>query len=199
MVILFAIVPYAGPILVVKDELNKSDVCYAMGGNYQRLEKAIELFKDGYCLRLAFIGGKEGNAVAASEAKRQYAVNLGVSADSIVLDNTDIYSSYAELSVLNELILRELGAESKLLLITDNYHGRRTKLVASWVFEQPSSVRIRALPLSVGEISPFWWMTDETRTHVIREYIKLTYYLLRYKVRIPWISVQLEKYERVND
>lgn len=70
----------AGNFLVVDEKPVKSDVIIVLSGGEGRLEKGVELFKEGFAPYLLLSNG-------SVDQLYQRALQLGVPADSIILEN----------------------------------------------------------------------------------------------------------------
>jgi uncharacterized SAM-binding protein YcdF (DUF218 family) len=98
----------------------------------RRLDHAADLWVDGVAPRIVVTGGKQaGDRVTQGFAAYDYLRNRGVPDEALLVEvnGTD---TYTELSA-SAGILRAAGVGNEVILVTDGYHGLRTRLVAEEV------------------------------------------------------------------
>jgi uncharacterized SAM-binding protein YcdF (DUF218 family) len=96
----------------------------------ERINHAIDLYRQGIVKSLIFTGGLAGNdRLAESEAAREYAIAQGVPAEHIFIE-TESYSTCRNLLGAKRII-EEHGMD-QVLIVSDPLHMRRTM----WLAEQ---------------------------------------------------------------
>jgi uncharacterized SAM-binding protein YcdF (DUF218 family) len=89
----------------------------------ERLNHGIELLRSGQVRRLILTGGRASDEeMAEALAARNYVIELGVSADQILIE-TNSHTTYQNLYYANE-VARDQNLHS-FLVVTDPYHLRR--------------------------------------------------------------------------
>ena len=95
----------------------------------QRLDHAAGLYNQGVAPAIVVTGGKQdGDRVSQGLAAYEYLRALGVP-DEALLVEVDGRNTFTELSATSA-ILAGSGRGSRVVLVTDGYHARRTALVA---------------------------------------------------------------------
>lgn len=107
-----------------------------MGGSEHRTLYAIQLYHDDLCGRLLFINGHE-NSQSLAENRKALALTKGVPEDAIIIDSTEVYSTYGELMQLKAILDDDPAMSRELItLISDPYHMRRTRIAFRWIFDR---------------------------------------------------------------
>lgn len=120
----------------VKDELLKVDVGIVLGNKVElngqpserlqsRLEKAIELYQQGYFPYLIVSGGIGKEGFDEAVVMKDYLVNHGIPEAKIILDNKGTNTAMTAKQAKH--IMSEKGFRSAMI-ITQFYHISRTKL-----------------------------------------------------------------------
>lgn len=132
----------------------KADAIVAISGGDTdaRLEKSIELFKNGWADKLIFSGAaKDKTGPSNARAMKAIALNAGVSEKSILIDEA------ANTTKENALNTSKIFSEEKIhsaIIVTSGYHQRR----ASSEFKTSSpTVEIRNFPVNDKDWSSMWW------------------------------------------
>ena len=172
----------AGYFLVIQDDLGKADLCLAMGGGNHRADYAVQLYHDGLCSRLIFINGHP-RYQSFAETRKAMAVEKDVPAEAVLTDSTRVYSTYAEVAQLKAFVDGNPAlAPESITLVSDPYHMRRTRLAFDWIFQGEIRVQMAPLPFNLTRQRRHWWTHPATVSMVGREYVKLVYYWLRYRL-----------------
>jgi uncharacterized SAM-binding protein YcdF (DUF218 family) len=166
-----------GGLLVVQDELVPADVIHVVSGPSYRVDYGIQLYQQGYGKQL-FLTGR--GSQAGSHKRR--AIQQGVPPEAISADGSVVTSTYSEAVRLQAFIAQSETPIRSAIVCSDAYHMRRAK----WAYEQVlgDQVQVQMSPVPF-ESSPFrreWWTHRRSVQRVLEEYLKLAYYLARYKI-----------------
>ncbi len=184
-----------GYFLVIQDDLAKADLCLAMGGGNHRADYAVQLYHEGLCARLIFINGNP-RYPSFAETRKAMAVAKDVPADAVLTHLTRVYSTYAELAELKAFLDADPARDPEaVMLISDPYHMRRTRLAFDWIFEGKIRAQMAPLPYDLTRQTRHWWTHPVTVRMVSREYIKLVYYWLRYRLPFKPLNDWLARFE----
>lgn len=136
------------------------------GGQGQRVERGVDLWRQGRASRrqILFSGGPIFRTLTWADAMRDYAVQLGVPAEAILLQGRS--RTTAEDASLTGLILRREGIKDAIL-VTDAYHSGRA-LRAFQDAAPEVRFRSRPVPPPPGD----WWTDPEQARFVAAEYLK---------------------------
>jgi uncharacterized SAM-binding protein YcdF (DUF218 family) len=181
--------PIFGTFLVVKDRLDKSDVIIVLGTDPKgdREAWAAKLYENGLAKRIIMCGYEVGWNSSTAEIMKRHAVHLGVPESAIILDygwnNNGTWDN-----AINSLKITKENNFKSAIVVTSNYHTRRSKFAFKKVFRD-SNVRILISPCPGGSFAPGeWWKSRNLTKTVFLEYTKLIYYSL-----FPPNSVQYSK------
>jgi uncharacterized SAM-binding protein YcdF (DUF218 family) len=166
-----------GDYLVVQDELVPADVIHVLSGADYRVDYASQLYQQGYG-GVLFCTGRGAQA----EHIRRRAIRQGVPDEAIVADGTWVTSTYTEALRLKAYIEQSETPVRSVIVTSDAYHMRR----ARWTYRQVlgDQVQVQMAPAPF-ELSPFrheWWTGRRSRERVVEEYLKMVYYVARYRV-----------------
>ena len=181
-----------GNFLVVSDPLAKSDAIAILGGNgASRAAEAAKLFGEGWAPRILI--SREGYPFKAQEWKH-YGItrleesdvaalvlkNLGVSDHSVVL--LDGYNENTLDEVRNYRAYLESTGQRSVIVVTSNFHSRRSRLTFRRVF-RGTGIRVIVHPAPANfEYAPeYWWRRRISRRTAYLEYQKLIFYALFYR------------------
>lgn len=171
--------PFFGKLLVVRDNLEKSDVIIVLGTDPKgdREAWAANLYENGLAKRIIMCGYEVGWQTSTAETMKRHAVHLGVPEQAIILDYGWDNNGTWDNAINSLQIVRENNFKSAIV-VTSNYHTRRSKYAFRKVFGD-SNVRILISPSPGGMFSPGeWWKNRDLVKSVFLEYTKLIYYLL---------------------
>lgn len=120
-----------------------------------RLDRAVELFRDGWAPVIAVTGGSmPGDRFTEAEASRRYLERQGVPPDAITGENQG-RSTWESLQRLGVVLTSE--GRTRVLLVSDPFHLLRVRLSASEV-----GLIVATTPTRDGPIRDF----DNVRRHV---------------------------------
>jgi uncharacterized SAM-binding protein YcdF (DUF218 family) len=147
----------AGEIWIVDEAPEKSDAIVVLGGdNYEadRAARGAELFKAGMAPTVVASGEFLRSYASTAEYTERDLTERGVPTEDI------IKLTHRAANTLDELIVIERLAAGKnwkkVLIVTSNYHSRRTHMLCENIFPQGIEVRVVAAPDS--DYNPEdWW------------------------------------------
>lgn len=128
-----------------QDDLQKVDVGVVLGNKVEwdgtpserlryRLEKAAQLYQEGYFPYILVSGGVGMEGFDEAEVMKGFLVQKGVPSDRIITDNRGVNTRMTALNTRK--ILDDRGLES-VMVITQFYHISRTKLAFAQVDFDP--------------------------------------------------------------
>ena len=154
--------PIFGKFLVVKDNLEKSDVIIVLGTDSkgEREAWAAKLYEKGLAKRIIMCGYEVGWQASTAEIMKRHAVHLGVPEQAIILDYGWNNNGTWDNAINSLKIVKENNFKSAIV-VTSNYHTRRSRFAFKKVFRD-SNVRILISPCPGGSFSPGeWWKSRE--------------------------------------
>lgn len=163
IICLFTVLYISKGYLVVDEAPKQADVIIVLSGDESRLAKGAQLYKEGYADYVLLTRANE------EFITKEEAINFGIPESQIILEE-EATSTYTNATYAKSL-LEEYQFNSSLVVSSD-YHMRRTKLSFERVFEGTNmKLTYVAAPVNgeVGEISI---------ATAINEYIKLVGYTL---------------------
>ncbi len=137
--IVFAIIQLSIIITPFRATPKKSDAIIVLGAKLwgdkpapmlqYRLEKALELYNEGYGDKI-IVSGAQGHDELITEAlaMKNYLVENGVPAD-VILEEDNSYSTYQNLYYSNK-IMKENELESAVI-VSNNFHVHRSLMIAN--------------------------------------------------------------------
>jgi uncharacterized SAM-binding protein YcdF (DUF218 family) len=141
----------------------------------ERINHAIQLYKDGYAPIIVFTGGKgDGEDWAESEVAGQYAVEHGAEADAILVE------TQSRTTEQNLYYAGRLAADhhlTTLILVSDPLHMKRAMLIA-----QDMGLKVYSSPTPTTRYQSF--------VAKLQFLIRETYYYQRYLLRRPFYRYQ---------
>ncbi|MDQ0242540.1 hypothetical protein J2S09_000076 [Bacillus fengqiuensis] len=153
----------AGNFLVINEKPVKSDVIIVLsGGGIERLEKGVELYKNGFAPYVMISNGQEDGLYEAAQ-------KMGVPSNSIILENQA--SSTTENALFTKKLMSKHQFQSAII-VSSNYHMRRVK---SNYTKIRSNREMKLIYCSVPDnrYDPSrWWATKEGRQATYIEYAK---------------------------
>jgi uncharacterized SAM-binding protein YcdF (DUF218 family) len=172
-----------GDFLVIQDELQPADAIHVMSvSDNTRVDYAIQLYKQGFAKQIIFTGGwcpcTQANSAEYSKAR---ALQQGVPAQAIVIDGSEVTSTYAEIVQLKEVISHSPVAVRSLIGVSDPFHMRRARWTYRHVLGDQVSLQMAPVPFEAGLYQRRWWTDEASRQYVKDEYLKIAYYYARYK------------------
>ncbi len=174
--------------LIVEDRLQPADAILLLNGDFEtRPFRAAELYLQGFA-PLVIIARAENKPVVelgleANDTDIAVGVmeKLGVPHNKIIVLPVPggTTSTFDEAGILKQYI--EANPVHKVILVTSAFHTRR----ARWIFEKafaglPLTLEMAAAPY-IGFDRTNWWKNEDGLITLNNEYIKLAYYLIKYR------------------
>lgn len=91
-----------------------------------RLDTAIQFYKDGYAPVLVMSGGIDIDGTSEAEVMRSYAVEQGLNAEDIIIDE---YGSNTKQTAQNTVAMLQAAGMSKVATVSNFYHLSRIKML----------------------------------------------------------------------
>jgi uncharacterized SAM-binding protein YcdF (DUF218 family) len=149
----------AGGFWIVDDGPAYSDAIVILGDdNYggDRAARAAELFKAGWAPRVVASGRFLRPYATISELEEHDLKDHGVPQDAIIRFEHRAGNTKEEAFALRQLILQR--GWKRILLVTSNYHTRRSRYICARTF--PAGTVLRVVPAPDSEYDPnHWWET----------------------------------------
>jgi uncharacterized SAM-binding protein YcdF (DUF218 family) len=147
--------------LFYEDQPEKADAIILISGDNVRIKKAAELYHAGYADQVLL------TTALASGSRVEDAESYGIPRDALLTENKA--TSTYENALYSKDIVLEHGIKSALV-VTSNYHMRRTRLTFDRVFHD-ADVSFTYVPYHHDTITRDSW--DENERLFKREYKKL--------------------------
>lgn len=184
-VLLFAREPILlgiGNFLIIHDDFQPADLIHVLGGDVERIDYGIELYKKGWGRKILFTGGRvELPLVNAtySQLAKAYAETKGVPANGILQDESTATSTFEEVLELQEILKNDPSLQG-LLIVSSPYHLRR----ARWIFNKALHGRVQLqfapVPFEKSRHRQRWWTEELSLQAVVNEYLKIPFYIWKY-------------------
>jgi uncharacterized SAM-binding protein YcdF (DUF218 family) len=125
------------------------------GDTHARVDKSIDLFNKGWSSKIVFSGAaQDKSGPSNAKAMKTRAVNAGIDADRIILDET---SESTKENAINSCTIFKTEKISNAIIVTSGYHQRRAVLE---FHNYCDSVGLRNYPESQDKDWSFWWWTN---------------------------------------
>ncbi len=187
-----------GDYLIIQDKPKKVDMIVTSSGADYRTDYAIELYKQGFASKLFFTGGySDKNQRIEAEWSRRLALDAGAPEDAVIIDTSEVVSTYQEALRLRSYLDLHPGTISTIMIITDPYHTRRAKWAYKTVFGDQLKVRMVPVPFERTNLSKTWWKDAESRKMVWTEYVKLVFYVIRYEISAGELKTWLTRFDKI--
>lgn len=174
-----------GDFLVVEDELRAADVIHVISGPDERTDYAIQLYKQGYGELIFFTGGWcIYHNYYHGQHGRERALEQRVHPEAIAIDETWVTSTYSEAIRLQKFIRESPVPLRSVILVSDPYHMRRARWAYQQVLGSQIVVWMAPVPFRLSTYRRYWWTDQASRRYVKKEYLKIAYYFVRY--RLTW-------------
>lgn len=168
-----------GAFLITGDPLKKGDAVVALGGGGEwRVAEAVRLVQERYGQWLVITepGELEPGAGLGSRFFQQTAVEAGLSPNAILLTDGVQGSTYDEARAVLHLL--EKHHLQSVIVVTDPFHTQRTRMIFREIFDGSGrTVRVHPVP-DHWYRSGAWFLSAAGWGNTLREYAKLTGYLL---------------------
>jgi len=169
----FALMTAAGQWLVVSDPLEPSNAIIQLSGdNYEanRAAHAAQLYKAGWAPVVVASGSEIRPYLSEADLEQHDLEADGVPAAAIIAyKQTDLYTLQEARDLLRLCLQRKW---TRVIVVTSNYHTRRSRYIFHHVF--PPSITVRVSPATdVGFPPDGWWRTRLGIKTFAREYAAL--------------------------
>jgi uncharacterized SAM-binding protein YcdF (DUF218 family) len=172
-----------GDFLVVKDELQPADAIHVISGpDNTRIDYAIQLYQQGFARQIIFTGGWcdcTGSNWAESGGRR--ARQQGLPLEAIIVDGSEVTSTYAEIGRLKEAITHSPIPIHSIIGVSDPFHMWRSRWTYRKVLGDQISIQMAPVPFNLSPNKRIWWADEASRQYVKDEYLKIAYYYARYQ------------------
>jgi len=175
ILLVFAVVN-AGKFLVVDEKIQKSDAIIVLSGDKgERVEKAAELYHQGYGKYFVISGGITYNDVTAAQLMKDHALQLGIPEKAIVLE--DRADSTYENAEFTRQIIKSYPIHSAIV-VSSNFHMKRVKMIFDRDFKSSKIKLYYASAEDPHFDETRWWSNNKSIMITITEYLKMTGYAM---------------------
>lgn len=125
VVLVFALPLFIGWYLSPQDPIERADTIIAVSGgdSNARIEKSVELYKEGWAPVIIFSGAAAEGDISNAAAMRNIASSMGVPKSDILIEEKSVDT--VENAKFTSEIIKSKGYQS-IILVTSPYHQRRT-------------------------------------------------------------------------
>jgi len=196
LVICILIWPFAAwvgaKLLITEAPLAKADAIVVLSGsaNYrERAREAARLLREGRSQLIVITNDNVRGSWSRVEQRNLYFYertleelqNAGVPDQSVDVLMNQVDSTHDEAQLVKQYAI-DHGFRS-VLVVTSAYHSRRALWTFSRVFRD-TGIQVGLTPVNPGTDSPppaTWWLTARGWRLVPTEYVKLIYYVVKYR------------------
>lgn len=155
---------------IVEDELDKADALIVLGDDNfyaDRATRGVQLFREGKASVVVASGRRLRPNAGTAELMEHDLVERGVPKDRIVRFVHDADGTLEEAQALTRLVKEKKW--HKVIVVTSNYHTRRTRYIFRHVF--PQGVEVRIASARDGDFDPeHWWEKRKSIKELTREF-----------------------------
>ena len=159
----------AGESWVVEDPLQQSDALLLLGDDNffaDRATRASELYRQKLAPVIVASGRRLRPTAGIAELMEHDLIERGVPKDRIIRFPHDADNTREEAQALRALVTEKNWRS--VIVVTSNYHTRRTRYIFQRIF--PESVSVRVASARDGEFDPeHWWERRKSLKEFIRE------------------------------
>ncbi|MFH1848479.1 MAG: YdcF family protein, partial [Candidatus Omnitrophota bacterium] len=177
-----------GEFLTLKDNFKKADAIIVLSGfgRFERADLAALIYHKGFAPKILRILEKDSTKIDTvistfdldadqREFFTRYLWKKGVPKEAIIIGPEVATSTYDELMAARELINAH-GFKS-IILVTSNYHARRTLMTANYVFRGMGLDLYHATAFSSDRHPKIWWRYEDDIKDIIVEACAMVYYI----------------------
>lgn len=184
-----------GAYLVVEDVLEPASAIVVLGGQPPvRVLEAARLYKDGWAPKIILnqalrretfyaLSSLGIDFVEQHEYDREALLHSGVPEDAIMVIEEEVENTFAELRA----VLRALPEETTLIIVTSNYHTRRTAAIWNYLADGQVKGLIRWSRSDTSFDTTTWWKNRRSIRFLVNEYMGLINYWLRFPLGIAFL------------
>lgn len=174
VILLIIFIINAGKFLVVEDRIQKSDAIIVLSGDRgERVEKAAELYHQGYGKYFVISGGTVYNDVTAAQLMKEHALQLGIPKKSIILE--DRADSTYENADFTKQVIKSYPIHSAIV-VSSNYHMKRVKMIFDRDFKNTDMKLFYTGAKDRNFNKTRWWSNNKSIMITITEYLKMVGY-----------------------
>lgn len=165
----------AGEYLVVDQPPASADVIVVFSGDRgSRMEKAAELFRQGYAPKVLISGGEVYDGLIISRIMKEHGIRLGIPDNAILLEE-EADSTFQNAAYTAAIL--EKHQMDQVLVVTSDFHTRRTQWALKHEYA-PVGIHYLIIAADDPEFNPsHWWSNNKSAMNTMKEYIKLAGYL----------------------
>lgn len=171
-----------GNFLIVRDDLHQADLIHVLGGDVERIDYGIELYKSGFGKKILFTGGRVELPMVNttySNLARAHAESQGLPSQDILPFQSKATSTYEEVLELQK-ILRADSSMQSLLIVSSPYHLRRSRWIFNKILGHRVNLQFAPVPFEKSRHKQRWWTEELSLQTVVNEYLKMPLYILKY-------------------
>lgn len=165
--------------IFAEDRPSKVDLIIVPGSSHRQLsQKAVYLYKKGFCKKLVFTGGYNPK-ISKNDCDfgKEIAMTLEIPKENIFTEDKSRNTKENAMEV-SKLIKKYKLKNKKLLLVCKSYHARRLKMTFANFF--PSSQLLMIPVKDERNISRHnWWRSEKGIAQVMEEVGKISEYFLK--------------------
>lgn len=172
-----------GNWLVIKDPLKKVDTIIVIsGGKGERIRHGIKLFNNNYANYMIISGCSGTETLSCALPMQDLAISSGIPKENIMLDVLKDHSAGTGTQAINTKRIMLKNDFKSAILVTSNFHTRRSKLIFERAFKENNLKLLITYP-DKNEFCPQgWWKRKKDRRIVISESLKLVWYWFSFSV-----------------
>ncbi|MET1031591.1 YdcF family protein [Domibacillus tundrae] len=160
----------AGHFLTLHEQPEQADVIVVLSPGTERIEAGVRLWKEHYADQIILTRANTGTFTV------QEAVALGVPEENVIAEE-QAHSTYTNATYTKELM--EQRGDRSAIIVTNDYHMRRTKFIFEKVF-QGSGLTLSYSSVPSRYEFTAWWDDEESKRMLWKEYAKLAGYYALY-------------------
>src|SRR5467141_2550511 len=155
---------------IIEDSLDKADALIVLGDDNfyaDRVTRGAQLFREGKAPVVVASGRRLRPSAGIAELMEHDLVERGVPREKIVRFSHDGESTLEEAQALARIV-KERKWHS-VIVVTSNFHTRRTRYIFIHVF--PQGMEVRVASARVGDFDPGdWWTRRKSIKRLTREF-----------------------------
>ena len=155
---------------IIEDPVDKADVLIVLGDDNfyaDRATRGVQLFREGKAPIIVASGRRLRPSAGIAELIEHDLVERGVPKDKIVRFTHDGDGTLEEAEALARLVKERKWR--KVIVVTSNYHTRRTRYIFRRVF--PQGIAVSVASARDGDFDPeHWWEKRKSLEELTREF-----------------------------
>ena len=155
---------------IIEDPLDKADALIVLGDDNfyaDRATRGVQLFREGKAPVIVASGRRLRPSAGIAELIEHDLVERGVPKDKVVRFTHDGDSTLEEAEALARLVKERKWR--KVIVVTSNYHTRRTRYIFRRVF--PQGMEVSVASARDGDFDPeHWWEKRKSIKELTREF-----------------------------